>query len=113
MFIGVTITGLVGYSVLALGIEMLVRVHDIPKTIAGQNFGIFNIFLGIGGSVGAGIIASNMIVKGTINAHLKIAGIFVVLLWLSLLLFTLSGNSFYSQISSRLINTELSFLGFF
>ena len=44
MFIGVTITGLVGYSVLAWGIEMLVRVHDIPKTIAGQNFGIFNIF---------------------------------------------------------------------
>ena len=98
MFIGVTITGLVGYSVLAWGIEMLVRVHDIPKTIAGQNFGIFNIFLGIGGSVGAGIIASNMIVKGTINAHLKIAGIFVILLWLSLLLFTLSDNSFYSQI---------------
>ena len=98
MFVGVTITGLVGYSVLAWGIEMLVRVHDIPKTIAGQNFGIFNIFLGIGGSVGAGIIASNMIVKGTINAHLKIAGIFVILLWLSLLLFTLSDNSFYSQI---------------
>ena len=49
MFIGVTITGLVGYSVLAWGIEMLVRVNDITKTIAGQNFGIFNIFLGIGG----------------------------------------------------------------
>ena len=34
MFVGVTITGLVGYSVLAWGIEMLVRVHDIPKTTA-------------------------------------------------------------------------------
>ena len=98
MFIGVTITGLVGYSVLAWGIEMLVRVHDIPKTIAGQNFGIFNIFLGIGGSIGAGIIASRMIEKGIINAHLRIAGIFVILLWLSLLLFTLSFNPLYSQI---------------
>ena len=63
MFVGVTITGLVGYSVLAWGVEMLVRVHDIPKTIAGQNFGLFNIFLGIGGSIGAGIIASKMIEK--------------------------------------------------
>ena len=98
MFVGVTITGLVGYSVLAWGIEMLVRVHDIPKTIAGQNFGLFNIFLGIGGSIGAGIIASRMIEKGIINAHLRIAGIFVVLIWISLLLFTLSASSFYSQV---------------
>ena len=98
MFVGVTITGLVGYSVLAWGIEMLVRVHDIPKTIAGQNFGIFNIFLGIGGSIGAGIIASKMIQKGIINAHLRIAGIFVILIWVSLLLFTLSTSSFYSQV---------------
>ena len=98
MFVGVTITGLVGYSVLAWGIEMLVRVHDIPKTIAGQNFGIFNIFLGIGGSIGAGIIASKMIERGIINAHLRIAGIFVILIWVSLLLFTLSTSSFYSQV---------------
>ena len=98
MFVGVTITGLVGYSVLAWGIEMLVRVHDIPKTIAGQNFGLFNIFLGIGGSIGAGIIASKMIEKGIINAHLRIAGIFVILIWISLLLFTLSASSLYSQV---------------
>jgi len=77
---------------------MLVRVHDIPKTIAGQNFGIFNIFLGIGGSIGAGIIASKMIERGIINAHLRIAGIFVILIWVSLLLFTLSTSSFYSQV---------------
>jgi MFS family permease len=98
MFIGVTITGLVGYSVLAWGIEILVRVHDIPKVLAGQNFGIFNIFLGIGGSIGAGIIASNMIKNGTLNAHLKIAGIFVMMCWVSLFLFTLSPSSLYSQI---------------
>ncbi len=103
MFIGVTITGMVGYSVLAWGIEILVRVHDIPKALAGQNFGIFNIFLGIGGSIGAGIIASNMITKGILNAHLRIAGIFVILLWFSLFLFTLSTNSLFSQIGLALM----------
>jgi MFS family permease len=97
MFIGVTITGIVGYSVLLWGPEMLVRVHDIPKSIAGKNFGIFNIFFGIGGSIGAGILASKMIEKGIINAHLRVAGIFVILIWISLLLFTLSASPFYSQ----------------
>ena len=51
---------------------MLVRVCDIPKTIAGQNFGLFNIFLGIGGSIGAALEASKMIEKGIINAHLEL-----------------------------------------
>lgn len=92
MFLGVTITGLVGYAVLMWGIEILLRVHEIPKTVGGKYFALFNVIFGIGGSLGAGIIASNFIKKGILNAHLRLAAFMVILIWLSLFPFALSDN---------------------
>ena len=97
MFIGVTITGLVGYSVLGWGVEYMVRVHDLEKTVSGRNFAIFNLVFGVGGSIGAGFIAGNMIKKGILNAHLKIGSFIVLLIWVSLMLMTLSSSSLFSQ----------------
>ena len=92
MFLGVTITGLVGYAVLAWGIEILVRVHEIPKAVAGKYFALFNIIFGIGGSLGAGLIASSLIKKGILNAHLRLAAFMVILIWLSLIPFTIGSS---------------------
>ena len=80
MFLGVTMTGIIGYSVLAWGVEMLVRVHDLPKSYAGQNFGLFNIIFGIGGSLGFGLLASSFMTKGIKNANLLIAANYSFLL---------------------------------
>ena len=98
LFLGVTMTGIIGYSVLAWGVEMLIRVHDLPKSYAGQNFGLFNIIFGIGGSLGFGILASSYMSKGIKNANLLIAPITLFFCWLSLLLFSLSNSSTFAQI---------------
>ena len=98
MFLGVTMTGIIGYSVLAWGVEMLVRVHDLPKSYAGQNFGLFNIIFGIGGSLGFGLLASSFMTKGIKNANLLIAPITLFFCWLSLILFCLVNNVILAQV---------------
>ena len=98
MFLGVTMTGIIGYSVLAWGVEMLVRVHELPKNYAGQNFGLFNIIFGLGGSLGFGLIASTYMSKGIKNANLLLAPITLFFCWVSLILFSLANNAIYAQL---------------
>ena len=98
IFLGVTMTGIIGYSVLAWGVEMLVRVHGLSKGYAGQNFGLINIIFGIGGSVTFGLLATFFMGKGIKNANLLIAPIALIFCWLSLLLFTLANNAIFAQL---------------
>ena len=98
MFLGVTMTGIIGYSVLAWGVEMLVRVHELPKSYAGQNFGLFNIIFGLGGSLGFGLIASTYMSKGIKNANLLLAPITLFFCWVSLIIFSLASNAIYAQL---------------
>jgi MFS family permease len=98
MFLGVTMTGIIGYSVLAWGVEMLVLVHELPKSYAGQNFGLFNIIFGLGGSLGFGLIASTYMSKGIKNANLLLAPITLFFCWVSLILFSLANNAIYAQL---------------
>ncbi|MDX1580112.1 MAG: MFS transporter [Alphaproteobacteria bacterium] len=61
-----------GWALFAWVLEFFIRSHDLSRGVIGQTYGMIALFVGFGGSIAAGAIATRMLRKGTADATLRL-----------------------------------------